>query len=108
MTLSRLIIQKIKQQGPISFHDFMEMALYYPGLGYYTCEKEKIGKTGDYYTSSNLTWAFGELLGRQIEEIWHILGEKQFTVVEMGAGQGLLSGDVPVSYTHLTLPTIYS
>ena len=94
MTLSRLIIQKIKQQGPISFHDFMEMALYYPGLGYYTCEKEKIGKTGDYYTSSNLTGAFGELLGRQIEEIWHILGEKQFTVVEMGAGQGLLSGDV--------------
>ncbi len=97
MTLSSLIIQKIKQQGPISFHDFMEMALYYPGLGYYTSNKEKIGKTGDYYTSSNLTPAFGELLGRQIEEMWHLLGEnegKEFTVVEMGAGKGILSGDV--------------
>ena len=97
MTLSRIIIQKIKQQGPISFHDFMEMALYYPGLGFYTSEKEKIGKAGDYYTSSNLSAAFGELLGRQIEQMWHIFGEneeKEFTVVEMGAGIGLLSGDV--------------
>ena len=88
MTLSRLIIQKIKQQGPISFRDFMEMALYYPGLGYYTSEKKKIGKTGDYYTSSNLTSAFGEMLGKQIEEMWHILGKKEMTVVEMGAGPG--------------------
>ncbi|HEX7627613.1 MAG TPA: SAM-dependent methyltransferase [Candidatus Methanoperedens sp.] len=95
MTLSRLIIEKIEEQGPISFHDFMEMALYYPGLGYYTSDKEKIGKTGDYYTSSNLTPTFGELLGRQMEEMWHILGEGQeFTVVEMGAGMGILSGDV--------------
>ena len=94
MTLSRLIIQKIKQQGLISFHDFMEMALYYPGLGFYTSDKEKIGRAGDYYTSSNLTPAFGELLGKQIEEMWHILGEKEFTVVEMGAGKGILSGDV--------------
>ena len=94
MTLSRLIIQKIKEQGLISFHDFMEMALYYPGLGFYTSDKEKIGRAGDYYTSSNLTPAFGELLGRQIEEMWNILGEKEFTVVEMGAGMGILSGDV--------------
>lgn len=78
----------------ISFADFMEMALYYPELGYYTSNKEKIGKRGDYYTSSNLTPAFGEMIGRQIEEMWHILGEKEFTVVEMGAGMGLLSGDV--------------
>jgi SAM-dependent MidA family methyltransferase len=94
MTLSNLIIQKIKQRGPISFRDFMEIALYYPGLGYYTSDKEKIGKTGDFYTSSNLTPAFGEMLGRQIEEMWNMLGEKEFTVVEMGSGMGLLSCDV--------------
>ena len=94
MTLSSIIIQKIKQLGPISFYDFMEMALYYPKLGYYTSSHEKIGKEGDYYTSSNLTSVFGEMLGKQIEEMWRILGEKEFTVVEMGGGLGLLSGDV--------------
>jgi SAM-dependent MidA family methyltransferase len=94
MTLSSIIIQKIKQHGPISFRNFMEMALYYPELGYYTSSREKIGKDGDYYTSSNLSSAFGEILGKQIEEMWKILGEKEFTVVEMGAGIGLLSGDV--------------
>jgi len=94
MTLSDLIIQRIKREGPISFRDFMDMALYYPGLGYYTSDKEKIGKTGDFYTSPNLTPVFGEMLGKQIEEMWHILGKRKFTVVEMGAGMGLLSGDV--------------
>lgn len=72
----------------------MEMALYYPELGYYTSSHEKIGKEGDYYTSANLGSSFGEMLGKQIEEIFHVLGEKEFTVVEMGAGLGLLSGDV--------------
>ncbi|MCX9082527.1 MAG: SAM-dependent methyltransferase [Candidatus Methanoperedens sp.] len=94
MKLSDIIIQKIRQQGPISFCDFMEMALYYPGLGYYTSDKKKIGKSGDYYTSSNLTSVFGEMLGKQIEEMWYILGKKEMTVVEMGAGTGILSEDV--------------
>ncbi len=94
MSLSELIIQKIRQNGPISFRDFMEMALYYPELGYYNSQKDRIGKQGDYYTSSNVTSIFGEILGRQLEEIWRILGEKEFTVVEMGAGIGLLSQDV--------------
>ncbi|NJD77230.1 MAG: hypothetical protein FIB08_09080 [Candidatus Methanoperedens sp.] len=94
MSLSDIIIKEILQKGPISFCDFMEIALYYPGLGYYTSSKEKIGKKGDFYTSPNLSSAFGEMIGRQLEEMWHILGEKEFTVVEMGAGTGLLSGDV--------------
>lgn len=72
----------------------MEMALYYPELGYYNREKDKIGKKGDYYTSPNLTPAFGEILGKQLEEMWHILGKEEFTVVEMGAGMGLLSCDI--------------
>ena len=99
MSLSELIIEKIRQSGAISFRDFMEMALYYPGLGYYTSTRQKIGKTGDYYTSPNLSPAFGEMLGRQIEEMWQILGKNEFTVVEMGAGTGLLSGDV---HTYLS------
>jgi SAM-dependent MidA family methyltransferase len=94
MSLSEIIKEKIKHQGPVSFRDFMEMALYYPGLGYYTSPLEKIGKFGDYYTSPNLTPAFGEMIGRQLEEMWRILDWKEFTIVEIGAGMGLLSGDV--------------
>ena len=94
MSLSEIIIQKIQHSGAIPFRDFMEMALYYPEIGYYTSPLEKIGKRGDYYTSPNLTPAFGEMLGRQLEEMWRILGRGEFTVVEMGAGSGLLSLDV--------------
>ncbi len=94
MSLSEIIIQKIHRSGAIPFRDFMEMALYYPELGYYTSPPEKIGKRGDYYTSPNLTPAFGEMLGKQLEEMWHLFGEKEIIVVEMGAGSGLLSSDV--------------
>ena len=92
--LSELIIQKIKKDGPISFHDFMEMALYYPELGYYTSVEDKIGKKGDFYTSSSLTPAFGAMIGRQLEEMWTILGGKAFTIVEYGAGTGFLCHDI--------------
>jgi len=94
MPLCDLIIDRITTDGPISFHDFMEMCLYYPELGYYTSTRDKLGKNGDYYTSSFLTQAFGAMIGRQLEEMWAILGEEEFTIVEYGAGTGLLSHDV--------------
>lgn len=94
MILSELIIEKIQKEGPVSFHDFMEMALYYPELGYYTSDKEKIGPDGDFYTSSNLTSAFGAMIGKQLEEMWHLLDRKPFTIVEYGAGTGALCHDI--------------
>lgn len=90
MNLSEVIIQRILQEGLISFHDFMEMALYYPELGYYTSKYNKIGSTGDYYTSSSLTPLFGAMIGKQLEEMWAILGKGPFTIVEYGAGTGAL------------------
>ncbi|MBC3789053.1 class I SAM-dependent methyltransferase [Spirosoma utsteinense] len=94
MTLPERIIQKIKQQGPIPFQEFMEMCLYYPGLGYYTSPATKIGPTGDFYTSSCLTPVFGALIGKQLEEMWVILGKEPFTIVEYGAGTGALCADI--------------
>src|SRR5437868_3760940 len=94
MTLSEIIIKKIRENGPIPFRDFMEMALYYPELGYYTSPKDKIGTNGDYYTSSSLTPAFGAMIGRQIEEMWSMSGENKFTIVEYGAGTGSLCYDI--------------
>jgi SAM-dependent MidA family methyltransferase len=94
MILKDLIIQKIKDCGPISFHDYMEMALYYPGLGYYTSPVEKFGREGDYYTSPVISSLYGSMLGRQLEEMWSILKQGPFTIVEYGAGTGALAKDI--------------
>ncbi|HEY8783769.1 MAG TPA: SAM-dependent methyltransferase [Mucilaginibacter sp.] len=94
MELSEVIRQHIYKEGPVSFHDFMEMALYYPGLGYYTAASDRIGKNGDFYTSSNLTPVFGAMIGKQLEEMWHLTGANDFTVVEYGAGTGMLCYDI--------------
>lgn len=92
--LLKLIIKEIREKGPISFRDFMEFALYYPGLGYYTSQGEKIGKEGDYYTAPHLTPLFGEMIGKQILEMRGLLCDGEFSIVEMGAGKGLLASDI--------------
>lgn len=94
MGLSDIIINKIKNEGPISFHTFMDICLYHPAYGYYTTPGDKIGADGDFFTSSSLTSSFGATIARQIEEMWNILGKKDFTIVEYGAGQGLLCHDM--------------
>ena len=93
MGLENIIIQKIKETGPIPFRDFMEMALYYPGLGYYTSSVNPIGKRGDFYTAPYLTPAFGAMIGRQLEEMMKNVGSP-CTVVEYGAGTGMLCRDI--------------
>jgi len=92
--LSEIIIERIKKEGPISFLDFMEMALYYPELGYYNSMQDKIGTNGDFYTSANISADFGAMIGRQIEEMWQILDKKPFKIVEYGSGTGLLCHDI--------------
>lgn len=86
MKLTDIIIKKIREKGPISFHDFMEMALYYPGLGYYTSCRKRIGKEGDYYTSPVLSSLYGQMVAKQIEEMWGLLGQQPMSIVEFGAG----------------------
>lgn len=94
MKLADIIIQRITDKGPISFKEFMEMCLYYPELGYYVSSSSKIGTNGDFYTSTSLSSAFGALIGKQLEEMWRLMGEGPFVVVEYGAGTGALCHDV--------------
>jgi len=72
----------------------MEMCLYYPDGGYYASEQDKIGMNGDFYTSSNISELVGAMIGRQLEEMWTIMGRKEFAIVEYGAGTGMLCNDI--------------
>lgn len=95
--LKELIAEAIRQDPAksITFARFMEMALYQPGEGYYTHRSGLIGARGDFYTAPHLTPVFGELVARQVAEFWERLGRpSRFEVVEVGAGQGLLAGDI--------------
>ena len=93
--LKTVILDRIANKGKITFAEFMDLALYFPGLGYYTSPDRKIGKEGDYYTSSCVHPLFGAILAKQIREFWDILGRTDgFAIVEFGAGTGYLARDV--------------
>jgi SAM-dependent MidA family methyltransferase len=89
--LERKIIARLRRDGPMTFRQFMQSALYDETFGYYNTERAKIGPQGDYYTSSNVHRALGRVLARAMVDLW---GESSLTVVEMGAGTGRLALDV--------------
>ena len=88
--LSRLI----ESEGAISFARFMELCLYHPRYGYYTSDRIRIGKQGDFFTSSSVHFLFGRLIARQVAQLWRLMGEGAFTLVEQGAGEGYLCLDL--------------
>ena len=74
----------------------METALYHPELGYYSSSRNPLGAEGDFYTSSDLDPVFPRLLARKFADMAQTLqipGE-EFTVVELGAGRGLLAREI--------------
>ncbi len=84
-----------ERQGPITFAEFMELALYHPEHGYYRSEGEKLGPRGDFCTSPETHPVFGTLIGMQLEQMWTALGApEEFTVVEVGAGNGSLCSQI--------------
>ncbi len=87
--VAELLGAEIRRSGPISFHRFMEQALYHPAHGYYTRAHDPFGRHGDYYTAEQLQPVFGILIARRIRELIAELGrEEDVVVVELGAGRG--------------------
>lgn len=79
----------------ITFAEYMDMVLYHPKYGYYVTNAVNIGTQGDFFTSPHLGADFGELLAVAFVQMWEILGKPaHFSVVEMGAGQGILAVDI--------------
>jgi SAM-dependent MidA family methyltransferase len=93
--LQQMIIERIRRDGPLTFADYMRMALYEPGYGYYVSGADKMGWEGDYYTSSDVSDLFAHCMGRQLYQMWEQLGQPApFIVLEQGAGRGQLAQGV--------------
>lgn len=93
--LDSILIERITREGRLTFAQFMRAALYDCDLGYYNTERLKIGPAGDYYTSSNVHPYFGAVLASAFSRLWdEFEGGSPLTLVEMGAGTGMLAADV--------------
>lgn len=78
--------------GFMPFEEWMQHALYAPGLGYYTAGSTKFGSEnpeGDFTTDPELTPLFGQALAGQVAQILAASGSK--TILEIGAGTGALA-----------------
>ncbi len=103
--LAARIRQRITSDGPIPFSRYMEMALYEPGLGYYSAGLKKLGEGGDFVTSPELGDVFAHCLARQIAQTGEAL--QRYEIVEAGAGSGVLAADLLVALQDSQPPTNY-
>lgn len=91
--------------GWISFAQFMEAALYAPGLGYYAAGAMKFGAAGDFVTAPEMTPLFGRTLAHAMAPV---LAETDGEVLELGAGSGRLAVDMLGELARLdALPARY-
>ncbi len=105
LSLKRTLRRLIAERGPLSFRDFMELALYHPEYGYYSSGAVRTGRAGHFMTSAELDPSFGELWAHGLEQVWESCGRPQpLEVVELGGGEGgfaaavLEAATVPLSY----------
>lgn len=93
--LKAQICDLIKKSGPISFRQFMQLALFDPGHGYYTSEYQTVGKEGDFITSVSVGHCFGLILAHRLIKFWEDSNmPTRFAIIEPGAHDGSLCADI--------------
>lgn len=92
--LAALLHRQAQATGGMNFADFMALALYHPRYGYYMTPRDRIGKSGDFFTSSSVNTLFGRLVARQLVQMAEILSSDSFQIVEQGGGEGHLALDI--------------
>jgi SAM-dependent MidA family methyltransferase len=112
---SELVVRRVRDEvdanaGWLPFSRYMELALYAPGLGYYSAGARKLGRDGDFVTAPEISPLFGRTLARQVAQG---LGPDLQQVLEVGAGSGALAatlleelerlGKLPQQYLILEL-----
>ncbi len=112
LQLTGLIRQRMQEaQGAIPFHEFMQLALYAPGLGYYSAGSRKFGAAGDFITAPETSPLFARCLARALQPVLESLLQPR--LLEVGAGSGIMAAGIlqeletlhsaPDSYTILEL-----
>lgn len=90
--LHQRIVETITAHGGwIPFSEFMNLALYAPGLGYYASGRPVFGSGGDFVTAPELGGLFAETLSRWIGGV---LPDDARTITEFGAGNGTLAAQL--------------
>lgn len=88
--------------GSISFAEFMQLALYAPGLGYYSAGSAKFGAAGDFVTAPEISPVFGHVLARQCAAVLRQLEKPG--ILEIGAGSGALAVQMLEALTDAGVP----
>lgn len=105
-TLQDLICDEVRDRGgAMPFERFMELALYAPGLGYYSGGSRKFGAGGDFVTAPEISGLFSRSLAAQVAQVLEATGGD---VLELGAGSGIMAADVLTELARLQcLPDHY-
>ncbi|WP_101926067.1 MULTISPECIES: class I SAM-dependent methyltransferase [Luteimonas] len=107
--LRALIHAQIREAGgALPFWRFMELALYAPGLGYYSAGAAKFGAAGDFVTAPELGALFAECIAEAFAPVLRELGEDT-DFLEIGGGSGAFAGDALAHLAALdAAPTRYA
>ncbi len=87
--LEARIRDEIAAAGAMPFARYMELALYAPGLGYYSAGRRQFGAGGDFVTAPELSPLFGACLARQCAQVLETVAGGD--ILEFGAGSGALA-----------------
>lgn len=82
----------IHEAGHCNFAEYMQMALYEPGLGYYSAGSRKFGEAGDFVTAPEVSPVFSRCIARQIQQVLPLLENP--VILEPGPGSGVMASDL--------------
>ena len=86
------IIREISKNGPITFARYMQLALYTPGLGYYSAGSHKFGTVGDFMTAPEISSLFSRCIAYQCQQL--LIDLQKGDILELGAGSGRMAVDI--------------
>ena len=100
------LIKEIVKEGSVSFARFMQLALYAPGVGYYSSGQQKFGRDGDFITAPELSPLFSQCIAKQCQQVLSQLESP--VILEFGAGSGVMAADILLALETLNcLPAHY-
>lgn len=91
--LKSIIIDHIRNHGPMDMYTYMQLCLTHPDYGYYATRQSTdiLGVQGDFTTAPEISPLFGEMIALWVVMQWQRLGSpSQLKLVELGPGNGTL------------------